>query len=383
MANTTPPNSMQVIGAIDERRKRAETKALDVSLNELADMHNSDPPELIIHPKYQRLFRWSEEKQSRFIESLLLEMPIPPIFVIEIEEGQWELIDGLQRISTYLHFRGDLDAPELDPPIKKGDKLELKECDIVKELNGLKYDDLPLALQVRLKRNFIRVETIRKETDTHLRYYMFKRLNTGGETLSEQEVRNCTIRLLGEKFNDFIEMLSKNKDFEECIEPLSEENRRKMGDVELVLRFFAFKNNFEEFRHDIADFMTKFMERVTDLSHENPIEFNYIVEQQIFEKTFVLLQKTLNFNTCLRWFGTRYGGQFLMHHFEAISLGVAKVINEVNLNESQQIEKINNILQDIKKDNIFRQLTTGGGQNSPGPYRRKIEFVSEKIRSVL
>jgi hypothetical protein len=68
-----------------------------------------------------------------------------------------------------------------------------------------------------------------------------------------------------------------------------------------------------------------------------------------------------------------------MHHFEAISLGVAKVINETNLNESQQIEKINNILEDIKKDDIFRQFTTGGGQNSPGPYRRKIEFVSEKF----
>ena len=172
-------------------------------------------------------------------------MPIPPIFVIGIEEGLWELIDGLQRISTYLHFRGDSMRPELDPPIKKGDKLELKECDIVKELDGLKYDDLPLALQVRLKRNFLRVETVRKETDTHFRYYMFKRLNTGGETLSEQEIRNCTIRLLGEKFNDFIEMLSKNEAFEECIEPLSDENRHKMGDVELVLRFFAFKNNFE------------------------------------------------------------------------------------------------------------------------------------------
>ena len=72
-----------------------------------------------------------------------------------------------------------------------------------------------------------------------------------------------------------------------------------------------------------------------------------------------------------------------MHHFEAISLGVAKIIDEVKLNESQQVEKINNVLQDIKKDETFRQLTTGGGQNSPGPYRRKIEFVSEKLRSVL
>ena len=99
-------------------------------------------------------------------------MPIPQIVVIEVEEGKWELIDGLQRLSTYLHFRGELNAPELNPSIKKGDKLELEECDIVKELNGLTYDDLPTALQIRLKRNFLHVELVRKETDPHFRYYM-------------------------------------------------------------------------------------------------------------------------------------------------------------------------------------------------------------------
>ena len=92
MAGPTAPDSMHIISAVDERRKRAETKALDVSLNELADMYSSG--ELTIRPEYQRLFRWSKAKQSQFIESLLLEMPIPPIFVIEIEEGKWELIEG-------------------------------------------------------------------------------------------------------------------------------------------------------------------------------------------------------------------------------------------------------------------------------------------------
>ena len=65
--------------------------------------------ELDINPDYQRLFRWSEGARSRFIESLLLEMPVPPIYVIEQEEGQYLLIDGLQRISSYLHLRGELE----------------------------------------------------------------------------------------------------------------------------------------------------------------------------------------------------------------------------------------------------------------------------------
>ena len=381
MDTSTGLDSMQIINAVDERRKRAETKALDISLNELSDMHNSG--ELIIHPEYQRLFRWSRAKQSRFIESLLLEMPIPPIFTIEGEDGTWELIDGLQRLSTYLHFRGELDVSELDPRIRKGDKLELVECDIVKELNGLTYDDLPTALQIRLKRYFLRVETVRKATDSHFRYYMFKRLNTGGETLSEQEVRNCTIRLLGNDFNYFIIDLSKSDDFRECIEPLSEESRRRMGDVELILRFFAFKNNFSEFRHDVSDFMTDFMERVSDPNHEKRISFEYKREKMIFERVFWLLKITLGPNTCRRLIGNRYGGQFLIHHFEAISLGVSKIIDGINLEDSQRVERIKKALTSIKRQEEFKVLTTGGGQNSPGPYRKKISFVANKLRSAL
>lgn len=107
------------------------------------------------------MFRWEPEKQSRFIESLILEMPVPPIFVIETDNGIYELIDGLQRISSYLHFRG----------IKFGEKqdestpLELSGCDIVPHLNGYSLETLPKALQIKLKRSFVRMEVIKKESE--------------------------------------------------------------------------------------------------------------------------------------------------------------------------------------------------------------------------
>ena len=280
-------------------------------------MYKSD--ELNIDPDFQRLFRWSEEKQSQFIESLILEMPIPPIFVIETV-GEWELIDGLQRLSTYLHFRGDLDAPKCEPPIEPGQHLQLGGCDIVRELNGLKFEDLPLALQSRLKRSFLRVEVVRKETTPRFRYYMFKRLNTGGESLEEQEVRNCTIRLLGTKFNDFIKRLSKMDPFLKCIKPLTKEKRRRMIDVELVLRFFSFKNAFADFKHDVGPFMTSFMERVTDQQAENAVPFDYDAEELTFENTFGLLARALGEDTCKQWSDGRFGGGFSNHHFEAFSL---------------------------------------------------------------
>ena len=94
----------ELIADVDSQIVNIRTKSLDVSFNELYDMYENE--ELIIAPDYQRLFRWEPEKQSRFIESLILEMPVPPIFVIETDNGIYELIDGLQRISSYLHFRG-------------------------------------------------------------------------------------------------------------------------------------------------------------------------------------------------------------------------------------------------------------------------------------
>ena len=230
-----------LIENVDSQIIKIRTKSLDVSFNELYDMYKNK--ELTISPDYQRLFRWEEEKQSRFIESLILEMPVPPIFVIETDDGVYELIDGLQRISSYLHFRGERLGETED------DFLELHGCDIVMDLNGLTFDNLPKALQIKIKRSFVRMEVIKKESEISLKYHMFKRLNTGGEILSAQEIRNCTIRLLGSKAIDFLEECSKNADFQSVINRVASDKRKTKYDQELVLRFFAIKNDIEKLFH--------------------------------------------------------------------------------------------------------------------------------------
>ena len=151
---------VELIRDVDLQLKSVHTQSLDISFNELADMIKEG--ELDISPDYQRLFLWSEGARSRFIESLLLEMPVPPIYVVEEEDNKKLLIDGLQRLSSYLHFRGMLDAPHLKPPLQNGDKLVLQDCDIIKSLNGKTYDNLGTALQIKLKRSFVRVEVVRK-----------------------------------------------------------------------------------------------------------------------------------------------------------------------------------------------------------------------------
>ncbi len=372
---------IELINAVDSRLAQVHTQSLDISFNELLDMYKNG--ELDISPDYQRLFQWSEGTRSRFIESLLLEMPVPPIYVIEEEEGRYLLIDGLQRISSYLHLRGELHADHLEPPVKFGDKLILVDCDIVKEMNGKTFDSLGTALQIRLKRAFIRVEVVRKGSDPQFKYHMFKRLNTGGQLLTDQQVRNCTIRLLDPLFNDYIINLSKEEVFKSCTETLTQQNKLGAFDQELVLRFFAFKNMRERFKHDVADFMTEYMEFVSDPTIVS--FFDYKHEKDIFLKTFSLLRRTLGELAFAYANKTRKKliRGFSVYHFEAFTIGLQRYLGQIDIKDTASIRRIKKSFNEIKLDNEFIRLTTGGGKNSPGPLNARIQFVEDRIDLVL
>lgn len=369
--------SMDLISEIEDKIKTVRTRSLDLSFNELLDMYKDG--ELIIDPEYQRLFRWSEVQQSRFIESLLLEMPIPPIFVVEQEEGKYELIDGLQRVSSYIHFRGE--HPDYQGEEEDSEKprfLKLEGCDICESLNGLIYSTLPITLQIRLKRNFIRVEVLRKESDPRLRYHMFKRLNTGGSKLSDQEVRNCTIRLLSPEFNNFLIECSKFPQFENCISSLNDDKRDQKYDQELVLRFFALKNMREHYVHDVGSYLTECMEYFSS----SPDNFDYEKEKIIFQTTFDILNKTLSKKSFSPATATKksLSSKFAIYHYEAITLSIASNLDGLEKLSETNILKLKTTLTDIKKDQSFIDMTTGGGKNYSSPLKKRIEFAEERIR---
>ncbi|WP_422017137.1 hypothetical protein [Reyranella sp.] len=290
------------------------------------------------------------------------------------------IIDGLQRISSYLHFRGELEADHLDPKINKGEYLRLSECDVVPELNGLVFDQLPTALQIRLKRAFVRVEVVRKGSDTNLKYHMFKRLNVGGRLLSEQQVRNCTIRLLSNGFADFINRLSENVSFRRCIGIITDEQQLASFDQELVLRFFAIKNSIHTFKHDVSDFLTEYMEMVT----LGNTPFDYNKQEEEFVAVFSLLAETL---------GEQAFGQvdrktmqirrgFSVYHFEGISGGVCRALSLLKVDDAIWKERFRSRLEELKKDDRFITITTGGGRNSPGSLRQRVEFIESALKAL-
>jgi hypothetical protein len=299
-------------------------------------------------------------------------MPIPPLYVVEVEDNVLELIDGLQRISTWLHFRGH-------HPLRKDDQgqlsmLRLEDCDIVKELNGLTWDDLATALKIRLKRHFVRVEVIRQESDPRLRYYMFKRLNTGGETLSNQEIRNCTVRLLDPTFNEFINKLSTVPAFEACVKYISPEKVEEMYKQELVLRFFALKNDRASYEHRVDEFLTHFMERVAD--PDKPLPFNYEKELSTFEMTF----ETLAALGETPFSGTNT--RFSVTMFEALTIGIQPHLDRLHPKKDTAAPEMQDRIRDLKANPDFVKVTVGGGLNYAHPLRKRIEFVEKSFESV-
>lgn len=366
-----------LIEAADKQIANLRTQGKDYSFNELLNMYVEK--ELVIDPEFQRLFRWPEAKESRFIESLILELPLPPIFVIEIDDGKYELIDGLQRFASYLHFRGELDAPHRS--ITKGNSLVLEDCDIVRELNGLIYSDLPVAFQIRLKRHTIRAEVIRRESDKRLRYHMFKRLNTGGEQLSDQEIRNCTIRLFDNHFNQFIINLSRHEAFVECISGLGQDRIDQKNDQELVLRFFTFKNWGHKYVKDVGTFMTRYLEAVTDkvVSGE---AFDEIAETENFIKTFSVFRQSMG-NQAFAQIVQRRSGEstypFTAYQFESFAIGIQPHLPDLDPQNADQMNRLKEICWSIKRDSAFQGLTTGGGKNTKTSFDARVAFVRERL----
>jgi hypothetical protein len=182
---------------------------------------------------------------------------------------------------------------------------------------------------------------------------------------------------------DFIIRMSNNDAFKECTSVLTEERRLTAFDQELVLRFFALKNRRDRFKHEVSDFLTEYMEHVADPQRPEP--FNYDAEEACFVKTFDVLQKTLgdlSFAFANRTRNNLSAG-FSIYHFEAITIGLQSVLGYLDFTEQNVLNKLREILKNIKLAKEFIQLTTGGGKNSPGPLKDRIGFVEKKLKDAF
>jgi len=350
---------------ISARVGEVRTDTLDMSFGEISSLHCNK--ELIIQPEYQRLFRWTVQQRSHLIESILLELPIPQIFVIENPDGVLELIDGLQRVSTVLQFIASASL-DLEPLVLEG-------CTLIPALNGQSFADLPLSLRLTVKRSPIRTVVIKKQSKGFLRYEMFKRLNTGGSNLEPQEIRNCSSRMVGDegvKFYSFLVEQSNNEDFAACAEYLPQADKEKKGAEELVLRFFAAKNAQDLFRGSVRDWLDNYMEGVL----LGRLEFNYDEERSVFGKIFNIAREKLGDTAFLRYRGDSPVGSLPPAYFEAISIGILRSIEFIRAKDAAVLRAA---VSRLVQSEEFRAVT-GPGANSREKLERRISLASEALR---
>jgi len=351
---------------IDDKIGEVRTDALDLSYGEIANLHSNE--ELVIDPDYQRLFRWTNEQRSRFIESILIELPIPQIFVIENDDGVYELIDGLQRVSSVLQF--------LNPTSISEDELTLEGCGIIEGLNGKTFSNLPLSLKLRIKRSSLRAIVIKKQSKSFLRYEMFKRLNTGGALLSPQEIRNCSARMIGSvgiSFYALLQELAVYPNFKSTTATLAQSDLDQKGDEELVLRFLATKNAADMFKGSVRDWLTDYMEEVI-LERR---QFNYENERADFEKTFDLISQKLGETAFVKFRGKSPIGGLAPAYYEGIAVGFYKARDII---VEQSTEKVKDTIVSLVQSSDFREVT-GPGANARTKFRKRISLVEEALRA--
>lgn len=331
------------------QKKKVDFNTYDFSIKELISLVSDKI--VNIAPDYQRQFRWDDARQSSLIESIFLGLPIPSLFMASNgSDGNWELIDGVQRVSTIIHFAGSESDQKI---IKAKDRLTLTGLSKLKEFNGLTFDDLPMQVQLAFKMAVIKVISLSDKSDKSVRFDLFERLNRGGVSLSDQEIRSCVYR--GE-FNDFLKELAKDDDFNNCIR-LTKLRESDGTREELVLRFFAYLNNYKNFEHSVVDFLNEYMECASS-------DFNYKKGREIFNAVFSSIRKSLPGGIVKR-------GTTPIVLFEGITVGAAKAyIHTGNINADGISEWIS--------DPTLIKYTTGD-TNRKSKVTGRIEFCQERF----
>jgi hypothetical protein len=349
---------------IRNSRKPVDYNTLEYPIEIIVDKYfngkEKDENEIFI-PDYQRAMAWDEDYQSKFIESILLGLPVPYIFVadvsseVEAEEfSRLEVIDGTQRIRTLSNFLKNY--------------LELQGLKKLTKLNGLKFDDLPPSRQIRFKRTPLRMIQLTEEADESIRRDLFERINSGSVQLNEMEKR-----LGGHPgiFLDLIRELSQDKCFLDLCH-FSEEQKKRRDPQEYILRFFAFLYNYRNYSGKVHSFLSEFLTKTNESLSE--LESNSREELQLRKEDMrCQFQAMIDFvsRNCPTLFsvGMEKIRPTTRSKFESISVGIALALHEKPHLECHDFGFL--------KNEQFDDLTDKNSSSSKNKVIQRIEYVRD------
>lgn len=356
-------NAVGLQEEIDLRKKEIHTDGYPMSIGELSRLYEDG--ELDIHPEFQRFFRWSSLQKTKLIESILLGIPIPSIFVSQREDGVWDVVNGVQRLSTIFEFVGllkDNDGKRMEPSrLLRTDylpSLENKAWDNSENLNA----SLTQAQRIAFKREKLDLKIIKKESDKATKYELFQRLNTLGSSLTAQEVRNCLLIMLNRNFYTWLSGIAAYQPFLDAIS-LSDKQLDQRYDMELALRFFALKNATQEHVNAMKDLGEFITDRMKEFAEESG--FDKDAEGRAFKATFDVIEHALDGDAFRRWDASknRFLGGFLVAAFEATAVGVGTNLQEwvaPGLEEAHRDAKLTEQVHTLWSDPTFGRYCRAG-----------------------
>jgi hypothetical protein len=242
-------------------KRSVTTDSVQISIGEIASMYTQK--ELDIIPEFQRLFRWPKDKKTAFIESILIGIPVPPVFSYENADGTWELIDGLQRISTILEFMGILRDPDDNTKILPASILG--SATYLPSLEGVRWTGvegcesgrgLEKSLQLFFRRARLDFQVLKYPSDAKTKFDLFQRLNRGGEYANEQEVRTCSMVLGNPDASRRIKEIARSDRFARILN-ITPEQKSKQKDIEYLVRAIVHTaENFDQVV-DVQEFLDR------------------------------------------------------------------------------------------------------------------------------
>lgn len=344
-------DSTELAKQLGEQRRTVDFDSFDIQVQQLLGM--LEEAQIWIAPAYQRQFRWDDARCSELIESLMLGIPIPNIFMATNSDNTWEVVDGLQRLSAIVKFAG---SNELRRKLKLGDALVLQDLKKLDRFNALTFEMFPPHIQQHFRTRPMKVVTLNDKSDRVLRFDLFERLNTGGITLTAQEIRDCVFQ---GPFAEMLDELSSNKDFRSVVK-LTSKQRTDGTAAECVLRFFAFFDRYREFDHSVKEFLNSYMEDAS-------ASFDIVSRKVEFVKVFRELARVYPKGV------TRAPGKNRtpLNLFEGVAVGAA-----LALKKNDQL-----VTQDLRKwmgSPELRKYTTAA-TNDRANVRGRIEFCRDRF----
>lgn len=323
---------------IKELRKEIDYDTRDYSIDFLVQQFRND--EFYIPDEYQRKYIWEVANKTRFIESILLGLPIPFMFFSDTDDGRCEIIDGAQRTQTLVEFMDN----------------ELKLFNLKKlfSLNGFAYSDLPEYFKRKFNKTTMRIIVLSDETTIEIRQEIFNRINTTGIRARPSEIRRGSY---AGPFMDFLKECTENPVFLRVC-PVSKISKKRYEDLELVLRFFAFLNNYKSFVHRVDDFLDDYVESIQG-------DFDKTAFQKEYESMLSFVDK--HFENGFR--KTKNAKSTPRVRFEAIAVGIGLALRE---NPDLIPESM-----DWLESEEFKTHTTTHASNSQARVSGRIEYVRD------